>query len=95
MAEGEQVTDWNPLVIALAAVGMAIAAGVPGYLAWLQSRTNHVLLNSQSLAQHKLNAELSRWKAEQTGDEAHIKAAEAAELLYQEHKAKQDKVDAR
>jgi hypothetical protein len=53
----------------------------------------HVLVNNNMAVQLKLNAELSRWKAEQTRDPADARAAEAAERLYREHEVKQAAVD--
>lgn len=55
----------------------------------------HTLVNSGSLLQLKLNAELSRWKAGQTSDPEHVAAAEAAEALYRQHERKQMAIDAK
>lgn len=55
---------------------------------------NHVLLNNNMSIQLKSNAELSRWKANQTKDPRDIKAADEAEQLYHEHQGKQMKLDA-
>lgn len=54
---------------------------------------NHALLNSGHEAQLKLGAELSRWKADHEGSEENLIAADKAEKLYQDHVAKQAKVD--
>lgn len=65
---------------------------------------NHTLLNSDMGVKMKLNAELSRWKAEQVKDPKHpehsrlaeyVHAAELAEKLWREHEFKQASVDAR
>lgn len=68
-------------------------------VSWIQSRANrqlkaiHTLVNSATGVQLKLNSELSRWKADQTNDPDHDKAAEKAERLYLEHEESQAKVD--
>lgn len=54
----------------------------------------HELVNSGSLVQLKLNAELSHWKAKQTGDPEDIRAAETADKLVAEHIEKQKRADA-
>lgn len=53
----------------------------------------HELVNSGALAQYKLGAELSRWKADQTKLPADVAAAEKAEDLYRVHASKQASVD--
>lgn len=53
----------------------------------------HTLVNNNMGVQLKLNMELSRWKADQGNDPAHIRDAEQAEKLYNEHMEKQAVVD--
>ncbi len=53
----------------------------------------HVLVNNNMEVQLRLNAELSRWKASQTGMRADMEAATLAEKLLKEHMAKQATVD--
>lgn len=68
-------------------------------VSWIQARQNrqlkaiHTLVNSATGVQLRLNAELSRWKAVQTNDPDHMKAADKAEQLYLEHEERQAKVD--
>lgn len=58
----------------------------------------HGLVNSASLLQLKVNADLARWKADHPAEGLpipdHIKEAEKAEDLYRKHLVKQQKVDA-
>lgn len=54
----------------------------------------HTLTNSNMGVQLKLNAELSRWKAVETGHPVDITAAEEAERMYADHQRKQGIVDA-
>lgn len=60
----------------------------------------HTLVNSNMAVQLKLNAELSRWKAEQMKDVGGAEAADAeaaalkAEQMFTEHQGKQILVDA-
>ncbi len=58
------------------------------------TRDTHTLVNSNMGEQLKLTAELSRWKADQTGNPEHIRSAELAETKLREHEAKQANVDA-
>lgn len=80
---------WTTIIVATSTI----------IVAWIQSRLHrqvkaiHTLVNSATGVQLKLNAELSRWKAEQTGYPDHIKAADKAEQLYLEHEEQQAKVD--
>jgi len=53
----------------------------------------HILVNNNMGIQLKLNAELSRWKANETKNEADIKAADRAEQSLKEHEMKQNIVD--
>lgn len=53
----------------------------------------HTLVNSNMGVQLRLNAELSRWKALQTGKPADAEAADLAEKLLREHELKQADVD--
>lgn len=64
-------------------------------LASLAAVTNetHTLVNSNMEVQLKLNAELSRWKADQTGQAKDAEAAEKAEALFKSHQGKQADVD--
>lgn len=55
--------------------------------------TKH-LVNSDSLVTLKLLAEVSRWKATQTKDPDHLKAAELAEQNVLDHEKKQAELDA-
>lgn len=55
----------------------------------------HALVNSGSLVTLKLLAEVSRWKATQTKDPDHLKAAELAEQNVRDHEAKQAELDAK
>lgn len=57
------------------------------------TEATHELVNSGSLVTLKLLADVTRWKADQTGDPDHIKAAELAEKNVKEHEAKQATVD--
>lgn len=54
----------------------------------------HTLVNSNFEVQLALNAELSRWKAAQTGLPADAEAARKAEGLLADHRRRQDAVDA-
>lgn len=60
------MTDWSPVVVAMAAVLMAVAAGIPGLLAWMQGRASHRLMNSRMSELVKLTrkAALARGKIE-------------------------------
>jgi len=53
----------------------------------------HILVNNNMAIQLKLNAELSRWKANETKNEADIQAADRAEQSLKEHEMKQNIVD--
>lgn len=55
----------------------------------------HTLVNNNMAIQLRLNAELSKWKADQTKKVEDIEAATMAEKLYTEHEGKQRVVDAR
>ncbi len=55
----------------------------------------HGLVNSGYAKQLEMVAELSRWKATQTKDPVHVRAAEDAERALAEHLAKQNIVDAK
>jgi hypothetical protein len=55
----------------------------------------HDLCNSGMLEQKRLVAVSARGKADVTHDRADIKAAEAAEEIYEEHKSKQKVIDSR
>lgn len=57
------------------------------------ANSTHILVNNNMAIQLKLNAELSRWKATQTGKPEDEKAALLAERLVAEHEAKQKTVD--
>lgn len=76
-----------------------IAATSTIIIAWMQNRQNrqlkaiHTLVNSATGVQLKLNSELSRWKADQTNNPDHAKAADKAEKLYLEHEESQAKLD--
>jgi 4-amino-4-deoxy-L-arabinose transferase-like glycosyltransferase len=56
-------------------------------------KTVHSLVNSAMGVQLKVNAELARWKADQTKLPEDREAADKAENLYREHEAKQIKAD--
>lgn len=56
--------------------------------------TTHRLVNHAMTIELKANAELSRWKADQTRDAGDIKMAEAAEHKYAEHLRQQSQDDA-
>jgi len=58
------------------------------------SDKTHTLVNSNMGVQLKLNAELSRWKADQTKDKSDEAAAIQAEHMFREHEGKQATVDA-
>ncbi len=58
------------------------------------AHATHVLVNNNMAVQLKLNAELSRWKAGQTGLAADAEAANQAEHLYAMHQLRQGVVDA-
>lgn len=76
-----------------------IAATSTIIIAWMQNRQNrqlqaiHTLVNSAMGVQLRINADLSRWKADRTGNPEHAKDAEKAEKLYLEHEESQAKVD--
>ncbi len=54
----------------------------------------HTLVNSNMAVQLKLNAELSRWKADQEPDNKAFKdAADKAERMYSDHVSRQSQVD--
>ena len=53
----------------------------------------HILVNNNMAIQLKLNAELSRWKANETKNKADIQAADRAEQSLKEHEMKQNIVD--
>ncbi len=53
----------------------------------------HTLTNSNMGEVLRLNAELSRWKANQTNLKPDLDAAESSERLYREHQDKQGVVD--
>jgi hypothetical protein len=57
------------------------------------AKDTHTLVNNNMGVQLRLNAELSRWKADQTKHPEDAAAADAAERLYAEHVAKQAVVD--
>lgn len=85
---------WQAAIAAVLALGLAWI----GYKVQTISKSTdavHVLVNSNMGAQLKLGAELSRWKAVQTGEPADLKAADAAENLLKEHEAKQAIVDSK
>jgi len=58
-------------------------------------RDTHTLVNSNMGVQLRLNAELSRWKANETKLQIDKDAADLAEKLLDEHLAKQATVDER
>lgn len=57
--------------------------------------TIHTLVNSSMGAALKLNAELSRWKANAEPTKENNAAADLAEQVYREHQGKQSTVDAK
>ncbi len=57
------------------------------------AKDTHTLVNSNMGVQLRLNAELSRWKANQTGLPEDARAADVAERMIREHEAKQRLVD--
>lgn len=57
------------------------------------SKANHKLLNSDSLITKRLLAQVSRWKANETNDPNHVRAAEDAEKDVKESEAKQKEVN--
>lgn len=59
------------------------------------SKETHGLVNSQMGIQLRLNADNSRWRADVSGKEKDIKAAEKAEELLKDHESKQAIEDAR
>lgn len=90
-------------------IALALMAALPGIIAaWRINAAEirltevqrvgvdtHTLVNSNMHVQLKLNAELTRWKANQTGDEADERAAQTAQRMLSEHEAKQAIVDAK
>lgn len=57
------------------------------------AKDTHTLVNSNMGVQLRLNAELSRWKADQTGLAEDARAADVAEQMIREHESKQRLVD--
>jgi acyl-CoA reductase-like NAD-dependent aldehyde dehydrogenase len=55
--------------------------------------TIHTLTNNAMGVQLRLNADLSRWKANETKDPADVRAADLAAMLLNEHNAKQATAD--
>ncbi len=53
----------------------------------------HTLVNNNMGVQLRLNADLSRWKADQSGDPQAIEAAVIARKAYDDHMLKQSNVD--
>lgn len=80
---------WTAVFVAISTITVTL----------IQARQNrqlkaiHTLVNSATGVQLKLNAELSRWKASQTNDPDHARAADKAEQLYLKHEQQQAKVD--
>lgn len=97
------------IAAAIAVFGSVIAAAIAALGMWLkfkldaiQKKADHIertalktekLVNSASLSQHRVVAELARWKADQTNNPAHIEAAIEAERVYREHRKLQEEMD--
>lgn len=99
IAVGDAV--WNSLIGGVVAIILAFMAHKLGAIKKTGEETQktgektHTLVNSNFGAQLKLGAELSRWKANQTGKAEHLEAADIAEKLLQEHEKKQSVVDSK
>lgn len=83
---------WQALIAAVLALGLAWI-GRQVHTVSKSTDAIHTLVNSNMGIQLKLGAELSRWKAVQTGQTADLEAAAKAEQMLREHEAKQAIVD--
>lgn len=85
----------------LLAVIYAVSPMLMAWVVWKLNRIGkvaeqtHILVNSRMGVQLRYVADLSAWKAKQTGDPADQLAADQAQKLLAEHEGKQAQVDAK